>query len=716
MNKKFSTVKKIDIGKSEYKRITSNTTKTFDKSKNPKFISKSKFKKSDFKDIVKIKVKQVIRKATVKNVTKAKNNIEDGLSEINSLESQTLKNNLKGYSMSKSAVENVKTGAVVTKKSYGIAKKIHLKRKEFTKYKHNIKHINATKNIKVLNQEKLVDSNLELKKVHLKRKEFSKRKHNIQHINTTKHIKVFNQGKLVDSTFENKSSVEVLRMKKKRKYAKYKTYEQAEKVSKDTVQKNTTNIKSTSLTTIINDKRGNEYKSNILNSVKNVDTQIQNSKIINADTRNKGKKRTSLKNSNKSKLTENKNKRNIVSQKYSKESVNSDISANSHKARALRKKKANEKKAKQGTKSLFKALAKTVEATKTAVVAVANSGYALIILAVIGVIILLLLVVSNLETEMTVAITVPLAEESDLQYLVYELSELDDSVMEYVQTPPGDYDEIEYVILSEKKFSHSNNVEFMTLLAVYTEQNITKESLDILKYIHEQSYTIETRIEEDTITEDVEYEVKNDDGTVKTETESETHTVKKMIVQLYYYNFEEIMNNLNFDDDQKEIANLMVQTDFNEFYTTIAWETFGTGGNYIYVDGTGQLCWPAPEYTRFSSDYGIRKNPVTGIVKQHTGIDLATPYGSPIVSAEDGIVVTSRFLNGYGNTVIIDHGNGLSTLYGHNSRLDVNVGDRVVRGQRIAGAGSTGNSTGNHLHFEVRVNGVHTDPKPYLGM
>ncbi len=140
----------------------------------------------------------------------------------------------------------------------------------------------------------------------------------------------------------------------------------------------------------------------------------------------------------------------------------------------------------------------------------------------------------------------------------------------------------------------------------------------------------------------------------------------------------------------------------------------GKSGAYTYTGG--QLGWPAPEYKYMSSDYEHRVNPISGRDEWHTGIDLPTPYGSAINAAEAGVVITAGYVNGYGYTVIIDHGGGLSTLYGHNSSLEVSVGDTVTRGQRIANAGSTGNSTGNHCHFEVRVNGKHTDPKPYLGM
>ncbi len=130
----------------------------------------------------------------------------------------------------------------------------------------------------------------------------------------------------------------------------------------------------------------------------------------------------------------------------------------------------------------------------------------------------------------------------------------------------------------------------------------------------------------------------------------------------------------------------------------------------------GQLGWPAPEYTYLSSGYSHRVNPISGREEWHTGLDLASPYGSSINAAEAGVVITAGYVNGYGNTVVIDHGGGMSTLYAHNSSLTVSVGDTVARGDRIANAGSTGNSTGNHCHFEVRLNGKHTDPKPYLGL
>lgn len=143
-------------------------------------------------------------------------------------------------------------------------------------------------------------------------------------------------------------------------------------------------------------------------------------------------------------------------------------------------------------------------------------------------------------------------------------------------------------------------------------------------------------------------------------------------------------------------------------------------GGEAFVYTGGKLNWPvparSPSSASLSSGYVGRKRPIGSGSEFHTGYDIPAPYGSNIVAAEAGTVITAGWVNGYGNTVIISHGGGLSTLYGHNSRLVVSKGDVVSRGQVIAKCGSTGNSTGNHCHFEVRVNGSHTSPEPYLGV
>ncbi len=128
----------------------------------------------------------------------------------------------------------------------------------------------------------------------------------------------------------------------------------------------------------------------------------------------------------------------------------------------------------------------------------------------------------------------------------------------------------------------------------------------------------------------------------------------------------------------------------------------------------GAFMWPVPGYYRISSEYNPRTSPISGKYEFHTGIDIPAGYGEDVVAAADGVVITSGWINGYGYTVMISHGGGLVTLYGHNSSLVVSEGESVRKGQVIAKIGSTGYSTGNHCHFEVRVSGSHTSPWPYL--
>lgn len=128
----------------------------------------------------------------------------------------------------------------------------------------------------------------------------------------------------------------------------------------------------------------------------------------------------------------------------------------------------------------------------------------------------------------------------------------------------------------------------------------------------------------------------------------------------------------------------------------------------------GELEWPVEGRYYVSSGYVGRISPVGNGYEFHTGIDIPAPEGYEIRAAEDGTVINAGWINGYGNTVIIDHGGGISTLYAHNSSVEVENGQSVHRGDVIALCGSTGYATGSHCHFEVRVNGEHTDPWEYL--
>lgn len=128
----------------------------------------------------------------------------------------------------------------------------------------------------------------------------------------------------------------------------------------------------------------------------------------------------------------------------------------------------------------------------------------------------------------------------------------------------------------------------------------------------------------------------------------------------------------------------------------------------------GKFEWPVPGHYTLSSPYGQRIHPIYGKGEFHKGIDIPAPKGTNVLAAAEGEVITSGYINGYGYTIIIDHGSGITTLYAHNSQLVASVGQFVKRGQIVSRVGSTGNSTGNHSHFEVRINGSHTNPMNYF--
>ena len=126
------------------------------------------------------------------------------------------------------------------------------------------------------------------------------------------------------------------------------------------------------------------------------------------------------------------------------------------------------------------------------------------------------------------------------------------------------------------------------------------------------------------------------------------------------------------------------------------------------------MAWPVPSSSRITSPYGYRTHPILRTRSFHSGVDIAAPTGTPIVAANDGTVIYSGTRGGYGKCIIIDHGGGTATLYAHCSQLLVSSGTTVSRGSTIAKVGSTGQSTGPHCHFEVRINGSTTEPMAYL--
>ena len=185
---------------------------------------------------------------------------------------------------------------------------------------------------------------------------------------------------------------------------------------------------------------------------------------------------------------------------------------------------------------------------------------------------------------------------------------------------------------------------------------------------------------------------------------------KKRIIEISKKEKESVLSSAVNDRDKSERAyQEMVQTSqrIEEMLRNNQGSYSGSRG------GSGAMIWPT-EATYITSPFGSRSHPIYGTTRFHSGIDIGADYGDSVQAADGGVVVSAGWLGGYGKCVIIDHGNGISSLYGHNSELLVSEGQRVRKGQVISRVGSTGDSTGPHLHFEVRQNGSPVNPMNYL--
>ena len=175
---------------------------------------------------------------------------------------------------------------------------------------------------------------------------------------------------------------------------------------------------------------------------------------------------------------------------------------------------------------------------------------------------------------------------------------------------------------------------------------------------------------------------------------------------------EALISQLSSDIAEYEKAYNAAVAEENNLKASVTPKLSTSSGGTVYTGGV--FAWPAPSYTYISSPYGYRTHPVLGRTKFHSGVDMAAPGGTNILSAADGTVRSAGWNGGYGYCVVVDHGGGVATLYGHASKLLVSSGQKVSKGQAIALVGTTGMSTGNHLHFEVLKNGATTDPMAYL--
>lgn len=237
---------------------------------------------------------------------------------------------------------------------------------------------------------------------------------------------------------------------------------------------------------------------------------------------------------------------------------------------------------------------------------------------------------------------------------------------------------------------------------------------DVLWEMNDVSYSTHTESHE------VEVTTTNDDGEEETTTETVTETV--LTITITHKTAAEMAGEYHFNSRQNEYLALMMQSDNQNLWAQLLGGLVTGGGQIITPDTDwvpiGALAWPLPQTFSISSPFGYREDPFTGEIEYHNGTDIAAPNGTRILAAASGTVTIANGIDlwggGYGYHIKIDHGNGLETLYAHCSAICVTPGQQVQQGEVIGFVGSTGNSTGNHLHFEAWVNGERTDAMLYF--
>ena len=237
---------------------------------------------------------------------------------------------------------------------------------------------------------------------------------------------------------------------------------------------------------------------------------------------------------------------------------------------------------------------------------------------------------------------------------------------------------------------------------------------DILWEMNDVDYSTHTESHE------VEVTTTNDDGEEETTTETVTETV--LTIEITHKTAADMAQEYRFDRRQKEYLDLMMQPDNQNLWAQLLGGLVAGGGQIITPDTDwvpiGVLAWPLPQTFSISSPFGYREDPFTGEIEYHNGTDIAAPNGTQILAAAAGTVTIANGIDpwggSYGYHIKIDHGNGLETLYAHCSSICVTPGQQVQQGEVIGFVGSTGNSTGNHLHFEVWVSGERTDAMSFF--
>lgn len=254
------------------------------------------------------------------------------------------------------------------------------------------------------------------------------------------------------------------------------------------------------------------------------------------------------------------------------------------------------------------------------------------------------------------------------------------------------------VLLQSKNISDFLNRRRNLKLVYQADKEILEKLTDEAKKINDQKIFVEQQKNEIAL---IRHQLLAQKADYQTQAQSQQELIQRLNNDRYALSAAQAQ----LEQDSQAIGNLIQQK-------IAAAERAKAASRRSFISGTGIFAIPSDGPT--SSGFGWRTHPILGYRRFHSGLDFAAAYGTPIRAADSGQVIFAGWYGGYGRTVIIDHGKGTTTLYAHSSELMVSEGQSVKRGQQIATIGSTGLSTGPHLHFEVRRNGTPVDPGAFL--
>lgn len=258
---------------------------------------------------------------------------------------------------------------------------------------------------------------------------------------------------------------------------------------------------------------------------------------------------------------------------------------------------------------------------------------------------------------------------------------------------------VEFLLKSKSLGEFLNNAEYITTISSYDRKMLEKFQ-EVVKKVEAQEEALKKENEELKEMQDSLIEKQSSVKKLLSDKKSEIAGLKADIKK----------NKAKLNALEKAAADAARKRE--EASASASTSSGGAGASV--VSGNGTFTHPCPGYSRISSYFGYREQPIAGASTNHKGMDFAAPTGTPIYAAAGGTVVSAGYSGNAGNLIVINHGNGLSTYYMHCHQVYVHAGQKVSKGQNIAIVGTTGNSTGPHLHLEIRVNGVAYNPQNYL--